>query len=159
MYKKDREILIEGLNPKYHRYLIDIIKKSSNSTTQGKKVIGDGATYDFVYILLRRAMNKLNEKYIEGGVEYIDKFYPELSRKIDIAQNNIDRAAKQGREEKTDLEDSNKELKKWLELNLKGIEIYSNHKDKQYICKNLKYKRKIEQKLLLLLFHCHILPI
>ena len=53
-------------------------------------------------------MNKLNEKYIEGGVEHIDKFYPELSKKIDIAQNNINRAANESTEGKIDIENSKK---------------------------------------------------
>ena len=130
MYKEDTEILIEGLNPKYHRYLIDILKKSSYSTTQGMKVAGDGANYDFICNLLLRTIDNLNEKYIEGKVEHIDKFFSELSKRIDIAKNNIDRTANQGIEGKINIEDSKKELIKWLELNLKGIKIYSNHKDR-----------------------------
>ena len=122
---KNLEAIIDSLDPKYHKHLIENLKNSPGYPEVNSNA-SDGVSYDLVLELMRKAMNSLNEKYIEGTVTYIDKFYPDMGKEIDNVEEELNRRAKEYNEGKTAIEDFKLALDTWYNVNLKSIEIYRN---------------------------------
>ena len=120
---------IKKLDPVAHKFLIDAIKRKCGDEYSDIPVpkIGDGISADLIYEMLKKAMDALNEKYTEGGVAYIDKYHPDLSKKLDDAEDKLNAKANAYYGKKIDLEEFRAELKHWYLLNLKVIEIHKNY--------------------------------
>ena len=125
MNTKQLEVIINSLDPKYHKNLIENLKNSPGYNEVNSNA-SDGVSYDLVLELMRKAMNSLNEKYIEGTVAYIDKFYPDTGKEIDRVEAELNRRAKEYNEGKTSIEEFKLVLDTWYNVNLKSIEIYRN---------------------------------
>ena len=125
MNTKQLEVIINSLDPKYHKHLIENLKNSPGYNEVNSNA-GGGVSYDLVLELMRKAMNSLNEKYIEGTVAYIDKFYPSIGKEINNVEVELNRRAKEYNEGKTAIEEFKLVLDTWYNVNLKGIEIYRN---------------------------------
>jgi len=119
---------IKNLDPIAHKFLIDAIKRQYGHERINivNPKPGDGVSADLILEMMTKVMDTLNNKYIEGGFEYIDKFYNGLSVKIDTAEDELNIKAKAYCEKKVDFEEFRTALKNWYLLNLKAIEIQRN---------------------------------
>ena len=129
MHDKNIEHMISSLDPKYHKHLIEVLKGNSDNPKSAIENFGtnDGISADLISEMLKKTMDALNEKYIEGGVAYIDKHHPEISRKLDDAEGKLNAKANAYYDGKIDLEEFKSALKQWYLLHLKAIEIHKNY--------------------------------
>ena len=120
---------IKTLDPIAHKFLIEAIKRKDGNEKINRvnPESGDGISYDLILEMFKKAMDALNEKYIEGGVAYIDKHHPEISRKLDDAEGKLNAKANAYYDGKIDLEEFKSALKQWYLLHLKAIEIHKNY--------------------------------
>ena len=129
MFSNLIEKKIKNLDPVAHKFLIDAIKRKCGNENANRvnPEPGDGISADTISEMFKKAMDALNNKYIEGGVAYIDKHHPEISRKLDDAEGKLNAKANAYYDGKIDLEEFRSELKHWYLLNLKAIEIHKNY--------------------------------
>jgi len=122
------ENFINSLNPKYHKHLIQALKSNLDrpQSFHAGTDTNDGVSSDVITEMITKAMNALNNKYIEGGIEYIDKYYPDLSSKIGSAEGIVNTQANACYGVKIELEEFRSALKNWYHLNINAIEIYRN---------------------------------
>lgn len=70
-------------------------------------------------------MDELNRRYISGTMEFIRKHRPDLYRKTDDAEDELNEVWKAGLQGKSTTQGFREVLGRWYLLNLRGIHIYS----------------------------------
>jgi len=123
---KNFEEMINSLDPKYHKHLIESLKSNLKHPQSFHPSVdtNDGVSGDSITEMMKKAMDKLNDIYIPGGVKYIEEFCPVLDKKIDTAEEKVNIKAKAYCEGKIEFEEFRQALKNWYILNLKAIKIH-----------------------------------
>lgn len=122
---------MERLDPKTHKALKDALMVRYENLTSEKARIKSckEQVSDPFAEMFEKAVDELNHRYIEGGIDYIRKSHPELYRKTNNAEERLNTVWKAGLQGKADIEEFRKILKEWYLLHLRGIEIYSQKQE------------------------------
>ena len=121
---------INSLDPVIDRALIEALTKKI-SHMEGKAVgvkAGNGISQDVFLDIFNKAVAVLNQKYIEGGTSYIEKYRPYLEKETQEAEDKLNKTWESCNDGKLDKEDFRKDLTEWYRLNLRNIEIYRKEK-------------------------------
>jgi hypothetical protein len=121
---------IKSLDPVAHKALIEALTKkiaSMEGKTIGVKA-GNGVSAEAFLDIFNKAVTVLNQKYLEGGSSYIEKYRPYLEKETEKAEEKLNKTWQLCNDGKLDTEDFRKNLIEWYKLNLRNIEIYRKEK-------------------------------
>lgn len=124
---------IASLDPKTHKALRDALMAEYDRLTTEKreeKPQSDQAPDPFAE-MFKKAVDELNRQYIEGTIDHIRKYHPELYRKTNDAEDILNEVWKAGLQGKAGIEEFRETLKRWYLLHLQGIEIYAKEQARQ----------------------------
>jgi hypothetical protein len=121
---------INSLDPVANKALIEALTSKIGGSSNGPvQVKADGSvSSDVLLDIFNKAVDALNEKYIEGGACHIEKYRPYLEKETIEAEEKLNRTWKLCSDGKLDTENFRKDLKEWYLLNLRNIEIYRKEK-------------------------------
>ena len=123
---KDIDKKINELDPKIHKSLIDALSSKLDSQS-GKSTtvrVGNGISSNQLIDIFNRAVDKINQQYVEGAIAYIERYHPYLDSETDKAEEKLNRVWESCNEGRTKVEEFEEALKNWYSLNLRNIEIY-----------------------------------
>lgn len=99
--------------------------QTAKPATEGKILVPEGAPLDPFLEMFEKAIAELNQRYVDGVTEYLQKNHPRLQAEIDKTEGKLNEVWRAGREGKAGIEEFRQILDRWRQLHIKGIEIYA----------------------------------
>ena len=117
---------IDTLDPEVHGALIQALQRQleSPSTEMNQTSQPLGCDDDLFESAFRKTVRAIKGKYINGTIDYVCDYHPELYQKTIQAKDRLDKFWKMGREGEASLEEFKAALDEWKSLHIMAIEIY-----------------------------------
>lgn len=136
---KELKEKIDSLDPKVHGALLKTLTDEYDrlAATEGKTQGPEETSQDTFLAMFEKVVNELNEMYVEGVTEYIQRQHPRLQAEIDETEDKLNEVWSAGLGAKAGIEEFRQVLERWHRLHLQCIEIYSDEGENK-----MKHKRK-----------------